>query len=130
MDEHRSALDVVVHVHQVADALRVVGDVAVAVDGVLDGAAGHGEVDPVHGLVILHHGIFEAETLEEQFWIESETSGIPLTVQGQDAVLYLNTHRDENSLLWLDKDAGIAFRLDASENEETMLAIAEAVKRK
>ena len=58
--------------------------------------------------------------MEEQFWIESETSGIPLTVQGQDAVLYLNT----------DKDAGIAFRLDASENEETMLAIAEAVKRK
>ena len=42
----------------------------------------------------------------------------------------MNTHRDENSLLWLDKDAGIAFRLDASENEETMLAIAEAVKRK
>lgn len=78
----------------------------------------------------LKYEIFEAETLEEQFWIESETSGIPLTVQGQDAVLYLNTHRDENSLLWLDKDAGIAFRLDASENEETMLAIAEAVKRK
>lgn len=78
----------------------------------------------------LKYEIFEAETLEEQFWIESETSAIPLTVQGQDAVLYLNTHRDENSLLWLDKDAGIAFRLDASENEETMLAIAEAVKRK
>ena len=45
-------------------------------------------------------------------------------------MLYLNTHRDENSLLWLDKDTEIAFRLDASEDEATMLAIAEAVQRK
>lgn len=73
---------------------------------------------------------FEAATLEEQFWIESETPGIPLTVWGQEAVLYLHTHRDENSLLWLDKDAEIAFRLDASEDEETMLEIAEAVQCK
>jgi len=78
----------------------------------------------------LKYEIFNAATLEEHFWIESETPGIPLTVWGTDAVLYLNTHRDENSLLWLDEDAGIAFRLDASEGEETMLAIAEAVMRK
>ncbi len=78
----------------------------------------------------LEYEIFEEDTLEEQFWIESETSGIPLTVWGEDAILYLNTHRDENSLLWLDADAGIAFRLDASESEETMLQIAERVKEK
>ena len=34
------ALDVVVHVHQVADGAYFVGDVGIAVDGVLDGAAG------------------------------------------------------------------------------------------
>ena len=78
----------------------------------------------------LKYEIFEAATLEEQFWIESETPGIPLKIWDEEAVLYLNTHRDENSLLWADEDAGIAFRLDASEDEETMLAIAEAVKCK
>ena len=78
----------------------------------------------------LKYEIFEQATLEEQFWIESETPGIPLTVWGEEAVLYLNTHRDENSLLWLNTDAGIAFRLDASEGEETMLQIAEHVKEK
>ena len=78
----------------------------------------------------LKYEIFEADTLEEQFWIESETPGIPLTVWGQEAVLYLNTHRDENSLLWANEEAGIAFRLDASEEQETMLTIAEAVKCK
>ena len=31
-----SALDVVVHVHQVADGADIVGDVGIAVDGVLD----------------------------------------------------------------------------------------------
>ena len=46
-----SALDVVVHVHEVADGADIIGDVGIAVDGVLDGAAGHGEVDHIHGLV-------------------------------------------------------------------------------
>ena len=78
----------------------------------------------------LKYEIFEEATLEDQFWIESETPGIPLTVWEEDAVLYLNTHRDENSLLWLDEHAGIAFRLDASEDQETMLKIAEKVKAK
>ena len=40
-----SARDVVVHVHEVADGADSVGDVGIAVDGVLDGAAGHGKVD-------------------------------------------------------------------------------------
>lgn len=78
----------------------------------------------------LEYEIFDAATLEEHFWIESETPGISVTVRGTDAVLYLNTHRDEHSLLWLDEDNGIAFRLDASEDAETMVAIAEAVRRK
>ncbi len=54
------ALDVVVHVHQVADGAYIVGDVGIAVDGVLDGAAGHGKVDHIHGLVVVEHGVDEA----------------------------------------------------------------------
>ena len=55
-----STLDVVVHVHQVADGAYFVGDVGIAVDGVLDGAAGHGKVDHIHGLVVVQHGVDEA----------------------------------------------------------------------
>ena len=29
-------------------------------DGVLDGAAGHGKVDHIHGLVVVQHGVDEA----------------------------------------------------------------------
>lgn len=78
----------------------------------------------------LKYDIFEEASLEEQFRIKSETSGVALTVEGQDAVLYLNIPDGKNSLLWLDKDAGIAFRLEAEEDQETMLAIAAAVNRK
>ena len=55
-----SALDVVVHVHEVADGADIVGDVGIAVDGVLDGVAGHGKVDHIHGLVVVQHGVDEA----------------------------------------------------------------------
>ena len=55
-----SALDVVVHVHQVADGADIVGDVGIAVDGVLDGAACHRKVYHVHGLVVVEHGVDEA----------------------------------------------------------------------
>ena len=54
------ALDVVVHVHQVADGADIVGDVGIAVDGVLDGAACHCKVYHVHGLVVVEHGVDEA----------------------------------------------------------------------
>ena len=50
-------LDIVVHVHQVADALHVVGDVGIAVDGVLDGAGRDREVDHIHRLIVVHHGV-------------------------------------------------------------------------
>ena len=50
-------LDIVVHVHQVADGAHIIGDVGIAVDGVLDGAAGHCKVDHIHGLVVVQHGV-------------------------------------------------------------------------
>ena len=53
-------LDIVVHVHQVADGADIVGDVGIAVDGVLDGAACHSKVDHVHSLIVVQHGIDQA----------------------------------------------------------------------
>ena len=53
-------LDVVVHVHQVADGADIIGDVGIAVDGVLDGAACHGKVDHVHGAVVVEHSVDQA----------------------------------------------------------------------
>ena len=50
-----------------------------------------------------------------------------MTVAGQDAILYLNTDDDEHTLVWADEAAGIAFCLEATENEEIMLRVAEAV---
>ena len=52
--------DVVTHVHQVADALDIVGNVGVAVDGVLDDAGRHRKVDHIHGAVAVHHGVDQA----------------------------------------------------------------------
>ena len=53
-------LDIVVHVHQVADGADIIGDVGIAVDGVLDGAACHGKVDHVHSLIVVQHGVDQA----------------------------------------------------------------------
>ena len=52
-----SALDVEIHVHDFPDGPRVVCDVGVTMDGVLDDGAGHGEVYHFHGLILAHHGI-------------------------------------------------------------------------
>ena len=38
-------LDIVIHVHQVADGAHIIGDVGIAVDGLLDGTACHRKVD-------------------------------------------------------------------------------------
>ena len=54
------ALDVVVHVHEVADGADIVGDVGIAVDGVLDGTACHRKVDHIHGSVVVQHGVDQA----------------------------------------------------------------------
>ena len=51
-----------------------------------------------------------------------------LSIQYRHGITSNNTNGDEHSLLWLDED--IAFRLDAAESEETMVKIAESVKRK
>ena len=53
-------LDIVIHVHQVADGAHIIGDVGIAVDGVLDGAAGHCKVDHIHGFVVVQHGVDQA----------------------------------------------------------------------
>lgn len=54
------SLDIIIHIHQVPDGIHVVGDVGVAADGVLDGAAGYGEIDHVHRLIVVHHGVDQA----------------------------------------------------------------------
>ena len=59
-----SALDIVIHVHQVADGGNIIGDVGIAMDGVLDGGACHRKVDHIHRLVIVQHGVNQA--LREQ----------------------------------------------------------------
>ena len=86
-------LDIVVHVHQVADGAYIVGDVGIAVDGVLDGAAGHGKVDHIHGLVVVQHGVDEAagegitaahaveDIKGEQLALEGVTLVCPLPIQ-------------------------------------------------
>ena len=51
------SLDIIIHVHQVLDALHIIRDVGVAVNGVLDYAGGDGKVDHVHRTVMMHHGI-------------------------------------------------------------------------
>ena len=56
----KSTLDVEILVHDLLDGLVIVGDVGVAVDGVLDDGGGHGEVDEVHGLVAPDHGVDQA----------------------------------------------------------------------
>ena len=53
-------LDIVIHVHQVADGAHIIGNVGIAVDGVLDGAAGYRKVDHIHGLVVVQHGVDQA----------------------------------------------------------------------
>ena len=53
----------------------------------------------------------ELDALERQVLRESEAEA----------------NADEHSLVWADEVAGIAFCLEATENEETMLRVAEAV---
>ena len=55
-----SALDIVIHVHQVADGGNIIGDVGIAMDGVLDGGACHRKVDHIHRLVVVQHGVNQA----------------------------------------------------------------------
>lgn len=67
---------------------------------------------------------------EDVFYSDEYAESKAVTVWGQDATLYLNTDDDEHLLVWTDDAAGIAFCLEATEDEETMLRVAEAVKEK
>ena len=78
----------------------------------------------------LDYELQDGKSTEEVFYIDEYAESKAVTVWGQDATLYLNTDDDEHSLVWADEAAGIAFCLETTENEETMLRVAEAVKEK
>lgn len=75
----------------------------------------------------LDYEMQDGKSAEEVFGIDEYAERKTVTVLGQDAILYLNTDEDEHSLVWADEAAGIAFCLEATEDEETMLRVAEAV---
>ena len=78
----------------------------------------------------LDYELQNGKSAEEVFNIDGFAESKAVTVWGQDATLYLNTDDDEHSLVWADETNGIAFCLEATENEEIMLRVAEAVKEK
>ena len=80
--------------------------------------------------VRLDYELQEGQSAEEVFDLYEFSESKAVTVWGQDATLYLNTDDDEHSLVWADEAAGIVFCLEATENEEIMLRVAEAVKEK
>lgn len=51
------SFDVIIHVHQVADCFCIIRNVSIAMNGVLDHAAGNGKIDHIHRIVVIHHGI-------------------------------------------------------------------------
>ena len=53
-------LDIEIHIHDFLDGLGIVGDIGVAVDGVLDDRGSHCEVHHIHGLIAPHHGVDQA----------------------------------------------------------------------
>ena len=75
----------------------------------------------------LDYEMQDGKSAEEVFGIDEYAERKTVTVAGQDAILYLNTDDDEHTLVWADEAAGIAFCLEATENEEIMLRVAEAV---
>ena len=68
----------------------------------------------------------DGKSAEEVFNIDEFAESKAVTVWGQDATLYLNTDDDEHSLVWADEAAGIAFCLEATEDEETIPAASSA----
>lgn len=65
-------LNIVIHIHQIADAFHIVRNIRVAADGMLNHAACHRKVDHIHRSVIMHHrinqsarkGVAAADTVE------------------------------------------------------------------
>ena len=75
----------------------------------------------------LDYELNDGRSAEDVFGIDEYAERKAVTVSGQEAILYLNTDEDEHSLVWADEAAGIAFYLEATEDEEIMLQVAEAV---
>lgn len=75
----------------------------------------------------LDYELYDGGSAEDVFGIDEYAERKTATVSGQEAILYLNTDEDEHSLVWADEAAGVAFCLEATEDEETMLRVAEAV---
>ena len=82
------------------------------------------------GHIRLDYEIQDGKSAEDIFEIDEYTECKNVTVRGQDAIFYRNTDDDEHSLVWADEDADIAFCLEATETEEVMLQVAEAIKEK
>ena len=78
----------------------------------------------------LDYEVQAGKSAEEVFGIDEYEECKTVTVAGQDAILYLNTDDDEHTLVWADEATGIAFCLEATETEEVMLQVAEAIKEK
>ena len=79
----------------------------------------------------LEYEIMQADTLAEHFYIDEYTAVKEVAVWGEPAELYYDTQRDgSESLLWYDAETNIAFHLESTESEETILKIAEAIKQK
>ena len=78
----------------------------------------------------LDYELNDGKSAEDVFGIDEYTERRNVTVSGQEAILYLNTDEDEHSLVWTDEAAGIAFCLEATENEKVMLRVAEAIREK
>lgn len=81
--------------------------------------------------VRLEYEILRADTLAEHFYLDEYTEVKSVTVWDEPAELYLNTDDDGTaSLLWYEASSNIAFNLESTEDEETMLRIAEAIEQK
>ena len=78
----------------------------------------------------LDYELYDGGSAEDIFGIDEYAERKTVTVSGREAILYLNTDEDEHSLVWADEAAGIAFCLEATENEEIILRVAEGAKEK
>ena len=77
----------------------------------------------------LEYELLEDQSVEEVFRVDAYSERKAVTVWGQDAELYLNTDDDEHTLIWVEKENGIVFSLEAAESEDTILRVAENIKK-
>lgn len=77
----------------------------------------------------LEYELLEDQSVEEVFRVDAYSERKAVTVWDQDAELYLNTDDDEHTLIWVEKENGIVFSLEAAESEDTILCVAENIKK-